>query len=68
MAHPKRLVAAFAPPSEPAAAPPRAVAPRVPSGGRPEIGPARGVFFALAFGTAGWLLILGLVLLVRALF
>jgi hypothetical protein len=63
MAQSERL--AFAPPSESrvrsAGFSPRPASLR----GRPGIGPARGVFFALAFGTAGWLAILGLVLLVR---
>jgi hypothetical protein len=63
MAQSERL--AFAPISESAVRPagfsPRTAEVR----GRPGIGPARGVFFALAFGTLGWLAILGLVFLVR---
>ena len=32
---------------------------------RPDIGPARGVVLALALGTVGWLVVLGVVLLIR---
>ncbi len=34
---------------------------------RPGLGPARGVFFALTFGTGAWLVILSLIALVRRL-